>query len=201
MKHLLLGISILLLSVSSIFANGYKVGDEAINFNLKDVNGQMVSMDDADSQGYIVIFTCNTCPYSKLYEDRIIALHEKYSAQGYPVIAINSNDAQRSPGDSFDKMQAVASAKNYPFPYVLDETQEIARAYGATKTPEVYLLKKDGEKLIVAYQGAIDNNHRNPQDVSEAYVSNAIDAVLKGAAAPTESARAIGCGIKWKRTE
>ena len=97
---------------------GYTVGDKAIDFNLKNVDGTIISMGaNTGNKGYIVIFTCNTCPYSVAYEDRIIALHNKFASLGYPVIAINSNDQSKSPGDSFKEMVSLAKDKNYPFPY------------------------------------------------------------------------------------
>src|SRR5437764_553070 len=119
---------------------GYKPGDKARDFKLKNVDGKMMSLADyKDAKGFIVTFTCNHCPFAKAYEDRIIALHTKYAAKGYPVVAINPNDKDREPDDSFDNMVIRAKDKKYPFAYLYDESQEIAKAYGATRTPHVYI--------------------------------------------------------------
>lgn len=174
------------------------VGEKGKDFSLKNVDGKMVSLTDMkDAKGYIVIFTCNHCPYAKAYEDRIIALHEKYAPKGYPVVAINPNDAEVQPQDSFDEMKKRAESKNFPFPYVQDETQEIARFYGATRTPHVYVMDKS---LTVKYVGAIDNNYKSAKDASERYVEDAVDALLKGEEVKTNYTKAIGCGIKWSKS-
>lgn len=179
-------------------AKGLKVGDTAVNFNLKNVDGKMISLNtNANAKGYVLVFTCNTCPYSKMYEDRIIALHNKYADQGYPVLAIQPNSADRSPGDSYPLMQKRAKDKSFPFPYVVDETQEITTAYGATNTPHVYLLNKEGNDFKIAYIGAIDNNSRDASAVTRKYVEEAIDALKAGKAVSTTDTKAIGCTIKW----
>ena len=180
---------------------GYSVGDYATDFKLKNVDGKMVSMSDYKSaKGIIVIFTCNTCPYSKIYEDRIIAINDKYSAQGFPVIAINPNDPERQPGDLYELMQERAKQKGFTFPYLVDETQEITRAYGATRTPHVFLLKKEQSKYKVAYIGAVDNNHKSASKATQKYVENAIEALKAGKEVSTDFTKAIGCTIKWRET-
>ena len=177
---------------------GFSVGDKALYFNLKSVDGSMVSMAaNKDNKGYIIIFTCNTCPYSVAYEDRIIDLHKKYAAKGFPVIAINPNDPIVQPDDSFEKMQERAKEKNFPFPYVLDETQEITLAYGATNTPHVYIVEKVKADYIIRYIGAIDNNTRDASAATKKYAETAIDAILGGQNIETTSTKAIGCTIKW----
>ncbi|MCX2744912.1 thioredoxin family protein [Mangrovivirga sp. M17] len=198
MKHLFT--LILLLTVSAgLSAQGYEVGDNAVDFELKNIDGKMVSMSDYKSaKGIIVIFTCNSCPYAKLYEDRIIELNNKYESKGYPVIAINPNDKDRQPEDSFDKMKVRAEEKGFTFPYLYDETQEVAMTYGATKTPHVYLLKKSGNTYEVVYIGAIDDNPQNPNDVNTKYVENAIEEIEAGKSVSEDYTRAIGCTIKWK---
>jgi len=173
--------------------NGYEVGDTASDFKLKNVDGRIVSLSDyQDAKGYIVIFDCNTCPYSKAYNQRIMNLNEKYLSKGFPVIAINSNDGG---GDSFDDMVRIAKKKNYKFPYVFDETQKVAKAYGATNTPHVFVLTKE---LKVAYIGAIDDNARNAEAASKHYVQDAVDALLTNKPVPITKTKAIGCGIRWK---
>jgi peroxiredoxin len=190
---------IVMLFSSGIFADGYQVGDKAMGFTLKNVDGKMVSTSDyADAKGFVVIFTCNHCPFSIAYEDRIIALDKKYKEQGYPVIAINPNDPEVQPEDSFDKMVDRAREKGFTFPYLIDEGQKVYPVYGATRTPHVYLLSKEGADLIVKYIGAIDNNHTDPGQVTEKYLEDAINAVMTGEAPVPDFTRAIGCTIKKK---
>ncbi|WP_062542936.1 thioredoxin family protein [Rufibacter tibetensis] len=198
---------LIILSVFSLMATsaykmaegGYQVGDTASDFKLKNVNGQMVSLrDQKDAKGFIVTFTCNTCPYSKLYEDRLVQLHQKYAAKGYPVIAINPNDVTVSPEDSFAHMQKRAKDKKFPFVYLQDETQEVAKRYGATRTPHVYLLTRAGQELQVSYIGAIDDNSGDPEKVQKRYLETALDHLISGKPVPQTSTKAIGCTIKWR---
>ena len=178
---------------------GYKVGDTAADFKLKNVDGKKVSLTGIkDAKGYIVVFTCNTCPYAVAYEDRIIALHQKYAAQGYPVVAINSNDKDVKPGDSYDKMKERAKEKNFTFAYIYDKTQEVAKTFGALKTPHVYILDKN---RTVRYIGAIDDNSEDAAAVKEKYAENALDALLAGKEVAVKETKAIGCGIKWKKPQ
>lgn len=173
--------------------NGYEVGDKATDFKLKNVDGKMVSLADfKEAKGFIVIFDCNTCPYSKAYNERIIDLNEKYAAKGFPVITINANDGS---GDSYEEMVRIANKKKYKFPYLYDETQAIAKTYGATNTPHVFVLNRD---LKVSYIGAIDDNARNAASASKKYVEDAVDALLAGKSVPVTKTKAVGCGIKWR---
>ncbi|MBC8084035.1 MAG: thioredoxin family protein [Hymenobacter sp.] len=194
----------LLLALSSFVRPlaGLQVGDKAADFKLKNVDGKMVSLaDNKAAKGYIVVFTCNTCPYAKAYESRIIALHQKYAALGYPVVAINPNDPAIVPGDSFAAMQAQAKTKRYPFPYLFDETQQTAQAYGATRTPHLYVLTRQGtgNEFQVSYIGAIDDNSEDAKLVKTKYVENAMTDILAGKPASTNSTKAIGCTIKWRK--
>jgi peroxiredoxin len=193
----------LLLTVALMSAryasDGYKVGDVVQDFKLKNVDGKQISLaDKKDVNGYIIAFTCNTCPVAKAYESRIVELNKQFASKGYPVVAIQSNDAQRSPGDSYDAMQQRAKAKNYAFPYLYDDTQTVARAFGATNTPHMFVVKRDGDQYKVAYIGAIDNNQYDAAGADRKYVENAVNELLAGKPVTTPSARAIGCGIKWK---
>ena len=178
---------------------GYHVGDYAMDFNLKNVDGNMISMASfKDAKGFIIAFTCNTCPFAILYEQRIIALSQTYAPKGYPLIAINPNDPDLQPGDSFDNMQRRARDKKYPFPYLQDVTQEITRAYGATNTPHIFILKKINEKYQVMYIGTIDNNPKEPGSATKHYVDDAMKQILSGEQVKEPETKAIGCGIKWK---
>ncbi|MDO9552681.1 thioredoxin family protein [Rhodonellum sp.] len=179
---------------------GYSVGDKASDFELKNVDGKMVSLSGLkDVKGAIVIFSCNTCPYVVAYEDRMIALHQKYESLGYPLIAINPNDDKVSPKDSFENMQKRAKDKNFPFAYVHDKKQEVIKSYGGSRTPHVYLLKKEDNDYVVKYIGAIDNNHQDASSVTEKYLENAMDAVLSGNEVALKTTKAIGCTIKWTK--
>lgn len=176
----------------------YKIGDYVADFKLKNVDGKMVSLSDKeDVKGYILVFSCNTCPVVKAYEQRIIELNNMYASKGYPMIAINPNDPDRSPGDSFENMIARAKEKNYKFPYVIDETQEVARAFGATNTPQIYILNNEEGKFKLMYKGAIDNNQRNASAATEHYVQDAMASLLKGEKVSTPVTKAVGCTIKW----
>lgn len=177
--------------------NGYAVGDIATDFELQNIDGKMVSLSDyKDAKGFIVIFTCNTCPYAVAYEDRIVALDKKYASKGYPVIAIMPNNTDVKPGDNMEAMQARAKAKGFTFPYLMDKGQKIYPQYGATKTPHVYLLEKTTKGNEVKYIGAIDDNYKDAEAVKVKYVENAVDALLKGEAVDVKTTRAIGCSIK-----
>lgn len=177
--------------------SGYKVGDVATDFKLKNVDGKMVSLSDYKSaKGFIVVFTCNHCPFAKAYEDRLVALDKKYSKQGYPVIAINPNNPDKQKEDSYDLMKVRAKEKGFTFPYLFDDGQKIYPQYGATKTPHVYILQKSAKGNEVKYIGAIDDNYEEPSAVKEKYVENAVDALLKGQSVKVTETKAIGCSIK-----
>lgn len=198
MKKLFLSLVAMLLASAALLADGYEIGDKATNFNLLNVDGEFVSLDDyRDAEGFIVIFTCNHCPYSKLYEDRIIELNENFNEQGYPVIAINPNDSIKEPADSYSKMIVRADEKGFEFPYLLDADQSIAKAYGATRTPHVFILQKSDDGLIVKYIGAIDDNSKSPDAVEDRYVYNAVNNILNEKPIYPNFTKAIGCTIKW----
>ncbi|WP_425389941.1 thioredoxin family protein [Ekhidna sp.] len=192
-------VALLFMNASKPIA-GYGVGDYAKDFKLPNVDGKMISMADyPNAKGFIVVFTCNTCPYAKAYESRIIDLDKKYADKGFPVIAINPNDVSQQPGDSMDEMKKRANNKGYTFPYVRDDSQEVTKAFGATKTPHVYILNKEAsDKYKVEFIGAIDDSPNDPTDVSETYVEDAINAILNGNKPKVTQKRAIGCTIKWK---
>ncbi len=192
---------LLSLSLSAVFAitgpiKGYQIGDVATDFSLKNVDGNFVSLGDFENaKGYVVIFTCNTCPTAKKYQDRISALHAKYATQGFPVIAINANDPEVNEGDSYAAMKVRASDKGFKFPYLFDSGQAVYPQYGATKTPHTYVL--DANK-VVKYIGAIDDNPQDASAVGSKYVEKAIQAIMKGKNPDPATTKAIGCGFKVK---
>lgn len=178
------------------------VGDIAPDFNLKNIDGKMVSLesikneDGSAPQGYIVTFTCNTCPFAVMYEDRIIDLHNKYAAKGYPVVAINPNDPEVKPDDSMDAMKKRSADKGFPFVYLFDDGQQVYPQYGATKTPHVFLLDNTRK---VRYIGAIDDNAQDAAAVSKHYLEDAIAAVEAGNDPDPNYTKAVGCSIKVKK--
>lgn len=200
MKKLFAGI-IALCSVAftSLAQEGYKIGSEVKDFQLKNIDGQMVSLASIpQAKGYIVVFTCNHCPYAKAYEERIIQLHLKYAPMGYPVVAINPNDPKVAPEDSYKKMQERAKEKGFPFVYLYDESQVVAKEFGAVRTPHVYLVQNTDNRNIVQYIGAIDNNWENHLLAEKKYVEQAIRNLQEGNPVETPETKAVGCTIKWK---
>jgi len=199
MKIILFAYSLLFLSIPTdlVTGGGYKIGDVATDFYLPNVDGEMVSLADfEDAKGFILIFTCNTCPYSVAYEDRIIALDKAYKSKGYPVIAINPNDPAAIDGDDLADMKVRATEKGFSFPYLHDVGQQVYPQYGATKTPHVFVLQKEVNNNIVRYIGAIDDSSRKPNKVKKRYVEQAVDALLAGKSPSTTTTKAIGCSIK-----
>ncbi len=175
---------------------GYQPGDKAADFTLKGIDGKMYSMADyKKAKGFIVVFTCNSCPFAVKYEDRVNELAKKYTSQGYILLAINPNDPAVQPADSYDLMKERAAAKGFVFPYLFDEGQKVYPQYGATKTPHVFLLDK---KLVVKYIGAIDDN-TDASMVKEKYLENAIAALEKKMDPTPATTKAIGCSIKVKK--
>lgn len=181
----------------NLVPNGYQPGDTATDFKLKSVDGKMYSMADyKDAKGFIVVFTCNTCPFAINYEDRVNQLDKKYKSKGYVLLAINPNDPAVQPADTFELMQEKAKEKRFAFPYLVDEGQKIYPQYGATKTPHIFLLDKN---LTVKYIGAIDDNSDDESAVKEKYLENAIAALEKGSEPSPSITKAIGCSIKAKK--
>lgn len=202
MKNVKLLVVMVLLFSLSAFTNytndkGYKIGDIATDFNLENIDGKMVSLANyKKAKGFIVVFTCNTCPYAVAYEDRIEALNQKYVDKGYPVIAIMPNNTDVKPGDNMEAMRERAKTKDFSFPYLMDKDQQIYPQYGATKTPHIYLLQKTEKGNEVKYIGAIDDNYQDAESVKVKYVEDAVDALLEGKAIKVTETKAIGCSIK-----
>jgi peroxiredoxin len=205
-KSLVLTLSVFLIFTLSSFRyfsiTGYLVGDTVKDFKLKSTTGKMVSLSSyPDAKGAIVVFTCNHCPFAQAYEERIIALHNKYSAKGYPVIAINPNDKTIEPEDSFEEMVKRANQHKYPFEYLYDSTQEVANAFGAARTPHIFVVQKSKSDYIIKYIGAIDDNTDDPQAATKHYVEDAVNSLLAGQDVAVKTTKAIGCTIKWKEAK
>ena len=193
-------IIVLMIMTITTFGQTYKIGDKVADFKLENIDNKMVSLSDFSSEkGVIIIFTCNHCPYSIAYEDRIIALDKKYKSLGYPVVAINPNDPIAYPEDSFGNMIIRAKEKGFTFPYLFDAKQSIFPTYGATKTPHVFVLKNTNGVFTVEYIGAIDNSAKDETKVTKKYLENAINDLLAGNKPAVNTTKAIGCSIKIKK--
>jgi peroxiredoxin len=202
------GISIVVLTVLAVFSftldantlpvsKGYTIGDAVSDIDLKNVDEAMVSFSDfPKAKGFIVIFTCNTCPFAVASEDRIIALDAQFKGKGFPVIAINPNNPVVQPDDTFALMKLKAKDKGFTFPYLYDATSMVYAQFGAKKTPHVYLLQREKGQNIVKYIGAIDDNVRNESAVKEQFLANAINELLAGKEVSRKETKAIGCSIK-----
>jgi len=200
MKKVVMSCILLLAICMKLSAQGYTVGSVVEDFRLKNVDEKMVSLADFKSaKGFIVVFTCNTCPVAKDYENRIIALNDEYAAKGYPVIAINTNDPVASPGDSFVKMQERAKEKNFKFPYLVDSDQQLTKRFGAAHTPTVYVLAKTGKGNVVEYTGAIDNDQDGSNPSKSTFVKNAVNELINGKKPSVSKTKAVGCTVKWKK--
>ncbi|NND09435.1 MAG: thioredoxin family protein [Saprospiraceae bacterium] len=190
-------VSVLAMSMSLLPGTAYQVGDVVADFELKGVDDKMISLSDyMGDGGLILVFTCNTCPYAQLYEDRLIELHQTFAERGFPVLAVNPNDPISKPGDGFAQMKQRATEKEFPFPYLFDADQIVFPKFGATRTPEVFLLDAN---RVLRYTGAIDDNPKDAASVQKAYVREAIEAIQNGNSPEPTKTKAIGCGIKVKK--
>jgi len=178
---------------------GYKPGDEVKDFSLKSTDNKTISLNGyKNARGFIIVFTCNHCPFAKLYQERMNAMNKEYSAKEIYLLAISSNDAIAVPEDNFEEMAKRAREEHYNFPYLFDETQEVARAFGAVKTPHAFVVFKENGKWIVKYSGSVDDNGAEPEKVKNAFVKNAVDALLRNEPVPVSTTKSVGCAIKWK---
>lgn len=176
-------------------------GQAAPDVKLKNVNNKEVSFAGfPKAKGYIVVFTCNTCPYSIAYEQRIIDLNKKYAKVGYPVIAINPNDPAASAADSFEEMKKLSKKKKYTFPYLFDKGQAVTNAYGAMKTPHIFIVSNTGKGRIIEYTGAIDNDTEGTNINRIRYAEDVIASLMKNEKPTVTVTKAIGCTVKRKKS-
>ncbi len=177
-------------------SKGMPIGTPAPAFSLPGVDGKTYSLDSfEDAELLVVVFTCNHCPYAKACEDRLIAIQRDYQDRGVQLVAINPNDDEKYPDDSFAKMKERAASKGFNFPYLRDETQEVARAYDAACTPDIFVFDRD-RKLV--YNGRIDDNWQEPEKVTRRDLREVLDATLEGRTVDFEHVPSMGCSIKWK---
>jgi peroxiredoxin len=173
-----------------------KPGDKAVPFELPGVDDKRHTLENhADKEAVAVVFTCNHCPYARAWEDRLIRIQADYAPRGAQLVAINANDAKKYPDDSFPRMKEHSEEKGFNFPYLYDESQEIARAYGAERTPEIFLFDKAS---ILRYHGTVDDNFDDPAAVRSHYFRDALEALLEGRNPLTTETVPVGCTIKWK---
>lgn len=193
-----LGLTMFLTVCSTGMAAALGLGDAIPSAHTKmtNVDGRELSIADAAGPaGTLVVFTCNHCPWVQAWETRLVELGNGCAAKGIGAIFVNSNDPAAYADDSLEAMRERARAKNYGVPYVVDATSEVAREFGATHTPEVFLFDKGG-KLV--YHGAIDDNARDPGKVSHPYLRDALVAVAAGKDANPKETKALGCSLKLR---
>ena len=173
---------------------------EVTDFKLRDTNGRYVSLQDyGDAKGFIVVFTCNHCPFAKLYPPRLNELNKKYKALGVPVIAISSTDTINYEEDTYPKMVAKAHKEGFSFPYLYDEAQAAAKNFGAQKTPHAFVVWKENGKYVIRYSGAIDDNGAEAAKVKKRFVADAVDALLAGREVAVKETKSIGCQILLRK--
>ena len=190
------------LAVVVVIASSFTVTENKVvsDFKLKNVDGKMVSLKDfPEAKGFIIVFTCNHCPFAKLYPPRLNALNAQYKKLGVPVIAISSSDTVLYDEDSYPKMVEKARAEHFDFPYLYDNQQVAVRNFGAQKTPHAFVVWKENSKWLVKYNGAIDDNGADPAKVNHHYVADAVDALLAGKEVAARETRSIGCQINLRK--
>jgi len=186
------------LFIVSAFA--LKQKETILDFSLKNTDGKMVSLANyKEAKGFIIVFTCNHCPFAKLYPPRLNALNSKYDSLGVPLIAISSTDTMMYEEDTYPKMIAKATDEQFNFPYLFDEMQSVAKNFKAQKTPHAFIIWKENEKWVVKYNGAIDDNGMEPEKVTEHYVANAVDALLANKKITIPETKSIGCQIAFRK--
>lgn len=174
------------------------LGKEIANFSLRNIDGKTFSLnDDKTAKGFIVVFTCNHCPFAKLYTGRFNALDKKYKALGVPLLAINPMDTLVYEEESFEKMKKKAHTEKFSFPYLQDNLQTVAKAFNANHTPQAYVIWKENGKWLVKYSGAIDDNGQEPQKANP-FVANAVNELLHSKPVSNPETLSFGCGINYR---
>ena len=174
---------------------GLPLGSSAVDFQLKGVDGKTHNLNSfSNNKALVVVFSCNHCPYVQAYENRMVQIQKDYSAKGVTLVAINSNDDSGYPEDSYPNMIKRSKERGFNFPYLRDDTQEIAKKYGAICTPHVFAFD---QQRRLQYKGRIDDN-RNPESVKTKDLRDALDAILAGRKPSVQETRPFGCSVKWK---
>ena len=176
------------------------ITEKSYDFSLLNVDGKMVSLADyPDAKGFIIVFTCNHCPFARLYSERLNKLSEKYKSQGVPLLAISSTDTLMYAEDGFEEMKKKANEEHFNFPYLYDGKQEVARNYKADRTPQAFILWKIAGNWTVSYKGAIDDNGAEPELVQKEFVSLALDELLSGKPVSIATTSSVGCKLNYRR--
>lgn len=196
----LIGVAFICLLLFSVFSFKDNSGlTEVFNLKLRNANGKPTALSDYKlTKGLMLVFTCNHCPFAKLYPGRFNELNKKYSPKGVPLIAISSTDTITYEEDGFEQMKKVAGKKHFNFDYLFDDMQILAKKFGADKTPHAFLLWKNGNDWQIRYSGAIDDNGAEPDKVTEPYLAMAVDSMLMGKEPPYASTKSIGCQIHFR---
>ena len=190
----------IILSVICTSAFAQKNNKDIVDFKLKNVDGKMVSLNDfPTAKGFIIVFTCNHCPFAKLYPPRLNDLNNKFKPLGVPLIAISSTDTMMYEEDTYPNMVTKSKEEHFNFPYLFDELQVVAKNFKAQKTPHAYVIWKENNQWVVKYNGAIDDNGMEPEKVTETYVSNAVNELLTNQPIKTSETKSIGCQIAFRR--
>jgi peroxiredoxin len=170
------------------------IGEKVPSFELPDTEGRQWSLADGGAPATVVVFTCNHCPYALAWHDRIAQVARDYAGRDVRMLAINSNDSDRYPRDSYEAMQRRVAAEPWPMPYLHDASQDVARAYGAKTTPDVFVIDSAGR---LAYRGAPDGDYDDPAENAD-WLRSALDAVLAGQSPERAETKPVGCSIKWR---
>jgi peroxiredoxin len=171
----------------------------SLDFYLKNIDGNSVSLNDfPNAKGFIIIFTCNHCPFAKLYPKRLNKLNKKYHHKGFPLLAISSTDTLLYAEDTYDNMVIKANKEKFTFPYLYDSAQSVAKLYKAERTPQAFVLFKEKNNWVIKYNGAIDDNGAEPKKVKVDYVSDAVEALLKNQKVLITETKSIGCKIMFR---
>jgi peroxiredoxin len=181
--------------MADVTQTGISIGERAQEFDLPDTEGARHRLEDVDgATATVIVFTCNHCPYALAWHERLVAVGRDYADRGVRFLAINSNDAQRYPADSYEAMQERVRKEQWPFPYLHDESQEVARAFGAKVTPDVFVLDRD---LRLRYRGAPDTDYGDPSQ-NASWLREALDEVVAGREPTRPETEPVGCSVKWK---
>jgi len=195
------GLKLLALLAPLLWCTSFSVVENKTvhDFRLRNVDGKWTSLHDyPDAKGFIIVFTCNHCPFAKLYPARLNELNQKYLPLGIPLIAISSSDTVSYEEDSWEKMVEKAQKEHFSFPYLFDADQHTAKDFGAQRTPHAFVIWKEAGVYKIKYNGAVDDNGAEPQSVKKHYISEAVDALLQGLEVPVKETRSIGCQINFR---
>ena len=200
MKNIIIASTCLFILMSLLGFNGKIERHTVKDFSLLNIDGKQVSLSNyPEAKGFIVVFTCNHCPFAALYPKRLNDMSEKYAKLGVPLIAISSTDTVTYEEDSYANMVEKAATENFKFPYLYDNTQVVAKDFKADKTPHAFIVWKENSEWVVKYNGAIDDNGYEPQKVTNAFLADAVDALLANRAIALNKTKSLGCQIHFRK--